>query len=109
MLTHAEQISRTTTKLFSDFIAAKGLNMSSQRMLILKAFLSEGPRISIDELYIKLRHLHPTLGRSTVYRTLKLIAECGIARAIVMDGINLHYEKNSYLCAAHESPIHGGK
>ena len=84
---------RSIIKVFSDFIAAKGLNMSRQRTIILDAFLSAGPKMSVDDLYIKLRTQHPTLGRTTVYRTLKLLVESGIARVLVVDGAPVHFEK----------------
>jgi Fe2+ or Zn2+ uptake regulation protein len=93
MLTGEEQMCCTSAKIFRNFIAAKGLNMSRQRALILDAFLSEGPRMSVDDLYIRLRTQHPTLGRATVYRTLKLLVECGIARAFIVDGVPVKYEK----------------
>lgn len=80
-------------KAFRDFIAAKGLNMSRQRTLILEAFLSAGPSTNADELYLRLRSSNPTLGRSTVYRTMKLMVECGIARARVVSGGAVAYER----------------
>ena len=66
--------------------------MSRQRTLVLDEFLSAKQQISVDELFIKLRTTHPTLGRTTVYRNLKLFAECGIARVILVDG-TCRYEK----------------
>lgn len=67
--------------------------MSRQRALVLDAFISERRQISVDDLFIKLRTRHPTFGRSTVYRTMKLLAECGIARVISVDGA-CRYEKS---------------
>lgn len=86
MLTGEGQLSCVVTKTFRDFIAANGLNMSRQRTLILGAFLSSGQQITVDDLFAELRRKQPAVGRSTVYRTLKLIAECGIARVILLDG-----------------------
>jgi len=107
MLT-AEYVKNPVFKLFRDFVATKGLNMSHQRIMVLEAFLAAGPRTNVDELYIKLRNRYSTLGRSTVYRTLKLIAECGMARAIIVDGATtLHYEKlmNTYAAIEPEKCI----
>lgn len=92
MLTGEEQLGCAITEIFRKFIAARGLNMSRQRALVLDAFLSESRQISVDDLFIELRTRHPTLGRSTVYRTIKLLAECGIARVILVDGA-CRYEK----------------
>ena len=67
-------------KVFQAYIASKGLKSTRQRDIILDAFLSSDRHISIEELYLKLRPKHPTIGYATVYRTLKLFAESGIAR-----------------------------
>jgi len=40
MLIDGNQADCTIKKIFSDFVAAKGLNMSRQRTLVLEAFLS---------------------------------------------------------------------
>lgn len=93
MLTGEEQMHCAITDIFRKFIAAKGLNMSRQRALVLDAFLSEMQQISVDDLFIKLRTKHPAIGRSTVYRTMKLLAECGIARFVLVDG-TCWYEKS---------------
>jgi len=93
MPTGNKNMSSTVVPLFRDFIAARGLNMSRQRALILEAFLSAPSQFSVDELYIKLRLQHPSLGRSTVYRTMKLIVACRIARIVVLEGAPVQYEK----------------
>jgi len=66
-------------QLFNDFINRKGLKTTSQRMLILEAFLATDSHYSTEELYLKLRGEYPKIGYATVHRTLKLFAECGIA------------------------------
>ena len=71
---------RAKKKIFQDFIATKGLKTTRQRDYILDAFLSSDRHISIEELYLKLRAKHPNIGYATVYRTMKLFAESGIAR-----------------------------
>jgi Fur family transcriptional regulator, ferric uptake regulator len=73
-------VKRTKKKIFHDFIAARGLKSTRQRDVILDCFLSSDRHISIEELYMKLRAKHPGIGYATVYRTLKLFAESGIAR-----------------------------
>lgn len=93
MMTGEEQTICTVTNIFREFIAARGLNMSRQRTRVLEEFLSVGQQITVDDLFIKLRTKHPTIGRTTVYRNLKLIVECGIARVILVDG-TCRYEKS---------------
>ena len=79
-------------RLFSNYVAINGLNMSRQRILILELFLSSGNQLSADDLYIKLRTQYPAIGRTTVYRTLKLIAQSGIALVKLQNGKPTQYK-----------------
>ena len=79
-------------KIFSDFIAQKGLKSTRQRDIILDFFLSSDRHMSLEELYLKLRAKHPGIGYATVYRTLKLFAESGIAREIQFGDGQTRYE-----------------
>lgn len=66
-------------EVFQQFIARKGLKSTQQRGIILDEFLRCGSHVSTEELYLKIRKKHPHIGFATVYRTLKLFAEAGIA------------------------------
>ena len=79
-------------KIFQEFIARKGLKSTRQRDVILDAFLASERHLSIEELYLKLRSKHPNIGYATVYRTLKLFAESGIAREIQFGDGQTRYE-----------------
>lgn len=64
---------------FLAFLTRKKLKNTSQRMIILKAFLKQNSHLSTEDFYLALRKKHPGIGYATVHRTLKLFAECGIA------------------------------
>ncbi|ABB32670.1 ferric uptake regulator, Fur family [Geobacter metallireducens RCH3] len=83
---------RVKQKIFQDYIARQGLKSTRQRDIILDAFLSSDRHLSIEELYLKLRAKHPNIGYATVYRTLKLFAESGIAREIHFGDGQTRYE-----------------
>jgi len=55
------------------------LNVTEQREAIVEQFLRTREHVSIDELLVKVRKRHPKVGYATVYRTLKLLTECGLA------------------------------
>ena len=75
-------MSKVKTKSdFKAFLAEKGLKSTRQRDIILDEFLKVGAHLSTEELYLRLRKKHPAIGYATVYRTLRLFAECGIAEA----------------------------
>jgi Fur family ferric uptake transcriptional regulator len=85
-------VKQAKKKIFSDFIAQKGLKSTRQRDIILDAFLSSDRHLSIEDLYLKIRAKHPNIGYATVYRTLKLFAESGIAREIQFGDGQTRYE-----------------
>ena len=77
---------------FQNFASAKGLKSTRQRDMILDCFLSCDQHLSTEELYLKLKESMPGIGFATVYRTLKLFAESGIAREIHFGDGQTRYE-----------------
>jgi Fur family transcriptional regulator, ferric uptake regulator len=75
-------------------IRKKGLKRTAQRDLILSVFLRTEEHLSSEDLYILVHKEDPSVGQTTVYRTLKLLAEAGLAREVRFgDGLT-HYEHN---------------
>jgi|YelNatPaOPRAMG01_1025707.scaffolds.fasta_scaffold01272_10 Fur family ferric uptake transcriptional regulator len=66
-------------KRLNDYIATHGLKSSKKRQFIIGYFLKQDSHISAEELYNQIKNKIPGIGYSTVYRTLKLLAECGLA------------------------------
>ena len=62
-----------------DFIARHGLKHSRQRERIAETFLQMGGHVSVEELVARVRRVDPRISVATVYRTMKLLAECGVA------------------------------
>ncbi|NOU27581.1 MAG: transcriptional repressor [Polyangiaceae bacterium] len=60
-------------------MAKKGLRSTDQRRLIVETFFRAPNHISIEELLSDVRAQDPKVGYATVYRTLKLLTECGVA------------------------------
>lgn len=79
-------------QIFQDFASSKGLKSTKQRDTILDCFLSCDQHLSTEELYLKLKESSPGIGFATVYRTLKLFAESGIAREIQFGDGQTRYE-----------------
>ncbi|NIQ97041.1 MAG: transcriptional repressor [Desulfuromonadales bacterium] len=73
-------------------MARKGLKSTQQREVILDYFLRSGSHLSTEELYLKIRKKHPNIGYATVYRTLKLFAESGIAEELNFGDGQTRYE-----------------
>ena len=79
-------------KAFNRFAASKGLRSTRQRDIILDFFLSTHQHVSVEELYLKIKATHPGIGNATVYRTLKLFVEAGLAREILLHDGQTRYE-----------------
>lgn len=64
---------------FAKFIEEKGLKSTTQRDEIVNAFFDSGGHVSIEELHHSVQKKNPKIGYTTVYRTLKLLTESGLA------------------------------
>jgi Fur family ferric uptake transcriptional regulator len=64
---------------FDEYVKRHGLKSTQQRDTIVDLFLRTTGHVSIDELLAKVRRKNPKVGYATVYRTLKLLTESGIA------------------------------
>jgi Fur family ferric uptake transcriptional regulator len=64
---------------FHAYLAKNQLKTTRQRDLIACSFFSLEDHVSIEELLALSRQQNPRIGYATVYRTLKLLTECGLA------------------------------
>lgn len=72
---------RTAKDVFRSYLEGRGLKWTRQREQIVDFFLAQERHFSAEELHDSLKGRRPAIGYTTVYRTLKLLAECGVARA----------------------------
>jgi Fur family transcriptional regulator, ferric uptake regulator len=63
-----------------EYLSGQGLKSTTQRDSILDIFIKAGEHLSAEELYARVKKVHPGIGYATVYRTLKLFAEAGLAQ-----------------------------
>ncbi len=61
------------------YLEDHNLKQTKQRDAILEVFLNAKGHITSDELFQKVRDDHPNIGFTTVYRTLKLLCDAGLA------------------------------
>lgn len=74
------------------FLKKRGLKITRARETVLKAFMLVEEHISAEALYNKARELDPAIGQATVFRTIKLFTEAGIAKEAVRQDGAMHYE-----------------
>jgi Fur family ferric uptake transcriptional regulator len=63
----------------NDYMSRHGLRSTEQRRVVTELFFASDGHLSIEDLLDKVRVEEPKIGYATVYRTLKLLKECGLA------------------------------
>jgi Fur family ferric uptake transcriptional regulator len=81
-------------EVFLNHIQKQGLKRTAQRDLILDVFLQTEGHLSGEDLYHLVREKDPTVGQTTVYRTLRLLTDAGLAREVRFGDGRAHYEHN---------------
>lgn len=76
------------------YIAKNGLKTSRQRELIAETFFAAPGHLSIDELLERVRSEDARIGQATVYRTMKLLAQCGLAEIRQFGDGHTRYERS---------------
>ena len=64
---------------WSEFQRRRGLKTTAQRELIVEVFLNCSDHVSIEELLGEVRARSAKVGYATVYRTMKLLTDAGLA------------------------------
>ena len=62
------------------YMADKGLRSTEQRRLIVDTVFTSGDHATIDDLLAKVRQSDGRVGYATVYRTMKMLADCGVVQ-----------------------------
>jgi len=77
---------REEKEVFAAYLATNHLKRSEQREAILDVFLRSERHLSVDDLLQLVQKRRADVGRTTVYRTLKLLQASGLAQELVLDG-----------------------
>jgi Fur family ferric uptake transcriptional regulator len=72
---------RERERILARFLAEHGLKSTRQRSTIVETFLAVEGHISVEELLARVRGEDPRISQATVYRTMKLLTEAGLAHA----------------------------
>ena len=76
------------TELFYSYLRQNGLKKTYQKDLILETFLNTEGHLSVEDIYALVKKKDKKVGVVTVFRTLKSLTACGIAREISLgDGL----------------------
>ncbi len=75
-------MSKTAEQVFMEYLQDNGLSMTPQRKVIVETFLETEGHFSAERLCTLVKGKAPEIGQATVYRTLKLLVESGLADTI---------------------------
>jgi Fur family ferric uptake transcriptional regulator len=75
------------------YLATLGLKQTGQRHAILHTFLETRDHLSAEELYGLVKKRDSKVGLATVYRTLKLLTQCGLASEVQFKDGMVRYEQ----------------
>jgi Fur family ferric uptake transcriptional regulator len=79
---------REAEEIFNNHLKRVGLKHTGQRDAILRTFVETHEHLSTEELHHLVKRSDPRVGFTTVYRTLKLLTECGLASEVAFnDGV----------------------
>jgi Fur family transcriptional regulator, ferric uptake regulator len=79
-------------EVFLQHIQKAGLRRTGQRDLIMEIFLRTEEHLTSEDLYWLVQKEDPSVGHTTVYRTLKLLTEAGLAREVRFGDNKTYYE-----------------
>lgn len=68
-------------EVLQKYMAERGLKSTRQRHLIVDTFFDAAGHWSVEDVWSKVRLTDSRVSVATVYRTMKLLAECGLAHA----------------------------
>jgi Fur family ferric uptake transcriptional regulator len=83
---------REAEEIFNSHLKRVGLKHTGQRDAILRTFLETHDHLSTEELHHLVKRGDSRVGFTTVYRTLKLLTECGLASGVAFQDGVIRYE-----------------
>lgn len=91
-------------EVFRQYLGENGLKETAHRRLILECFLAGEGHRSVEDIYQDVRKRDTRIGYTTVYRTMKLLSDSGLAREIDLSDGMTRYE-HLYNHAHHDHMI----
>ncbi len=69
-----------------------GVNLSYQRLKVLEYLSANDSHPTVEQIYHNLQEEIPTLSKSTVYNTLKVLVEAGVVRELLIENNEARYD-----------------
>lgn len=95
---------RREQQVLEDYIVQHNLKITKQRRAVLEAFLGSEDHVSAEELYKLVTEKEPKIGLATVYRTLSLLTQSGLASELDFGDGQKRYE-HKFMHSHHDHMI----
>jgi Fur family transcriptional regulator, ferric uptake regulator len=80
-------------KLFIQFLRDNNQKVTKERLMLLEELFNSAGHLDADSLLFQLRHQGKRVSRATIYRTLDLLVQCGLARKSRLGREHYVYER----------------
>ncbi len=79
-----------------NLLTERGILPTSQRIEVAEVLLARPQHLSAEQILTELRGRGSRVSKATVYNTLKLFSEKGLAREVVVDPSRLFYDSTTH-------------
>jgi Fur family ferric uptake transcriptional regulator len=80
-------------KFFVQYLRDNNLKVTKERLMLLEELFGSSGHLDADSLLFQLRSQNKHVSRATIYRTLDLLVQCGLARKSRLGREHYVYEK----------------
>ncbi len=80
-------------KFFIQYLRDNNLKVTKERLMLLDELFNSSGHLDADSLLFQLRNQGKHVSRATIYRTLDLLVQCGLARRSRLGREHYVYEK----------------
>jgi len=82
----------TQERLFAEFLTRSGLKFTPERRIVLEEIFKVRDHFEVEDLLLRIRQNGRRVSKGTIYRTLKLLEDCGLVRQVAFTDKHTHYE-----------------
>ncbi len=86
-----EQI-QTAENVFREYLRDRGLKYTRERRDLLRAVMGDDDHFEAEQLQLRMHEAGIRVAKATIYRTLPLLVNCGIIKAVQFSNDRVHYE-----------------
>ena len=79
----------------AEILKSNNIRPSVIRIMIYDFLKATDVHPTVDEIYTELSPKIPTLSKTSVYNTVKLLADCGLSKTLTIDKVQVRYDADT--------------